>query len=69
MMDGIENNTLTVASAELSDFAPPPMNSMLEKQSRTVAIKKHIARKEMVTKEFPPTNIPGNIMLFSKLTS
>ncbi|XP_065067842.1 uncharacterized protein LOC135693325 isoform X2 [Rhopilema esculentum] len=49
MMDGIGNNSLTVASAELSDFAPPPMNTMLEK---------HLAHKEMVTNEAPPTNKP-----------
>ena len=64
MMEGIENDILTEATAELSGLAPPPMNTMLDKQSRTEAIAKHVARKEMVTEEVPPTNEPGNKSFF-----
>ena len=64
MVEGIENDILTEATAELSGLAPPPMNTMLDKQSRTEAIAKHVARKEMVTEEVLPTNEPGNKSFF-----
>ena len=60
MVEGIETDALTAATAELSGLAPPPMNTMLEKQSRTEAIAKHVARNEMVTEEVPCTNEPGS---------
>lgn len=68
MVEGIETGALTAAIAELNGLAPPPMNTMLEKQSRLEAIEKYVARKEMVTEEVPPTNEPGNesLLFFAK---
>lgn len=61
MVDSIKNDALTAPIHELGSIGPPPMNTMLEKEDREVAIQKHIARKEMITDEVPPTN-PGNIL-------
>lgn len=44
---------------ELSDMNPPPMNTMLERQSREEAIAKRQERKGKTVKDVPPTT-PGN---------
>ena len=58
LLDSISNGTLEESSMMLKEMVPPPMHSMLEKESRESAIEKHIARKAMVTVEAPPTT-PG----------
>ena len=57
-MDCISSGTLDETGMTLKQMVPPPMHSMLEKESRESAIEKHIARKTMVTVEVPPTT-PG----------
>lgn len=58
MVKEIDSDRLKKAATELEALAPAPMNTMLDKQNKVEAIQKHIARKEMVTEEVPPTN-PG----------
>ena len=49
---------LMAAAKELKDKTPPPMNTMINKQSRGDALAKRRARSEMVTPSIPPT-APG----------
>ena len=49
-----ESDEIKKAYKELVDMTPAPMNTMLEKQPRTEAIKKMIERKEMVVANVPP---------------
>jgi hypothetical protein len=56
---------LTTAAAKLKEMCPPPMNTMLSKQSRSEAVKKRCERMQMTAQDFPPT-IPGTNTLFSK---
>ena len=49
---------LKAAAKELKDKTPPPMNTMMEKQSRVDALAKREARSKMVTENIPPTT-PG----------
>ena len=46
------------AAQKLKNITPPPMNSMLEKQSKTDAIAKRLARSNMEVMDVPPTT-PG----------
>lgn len=48
------------AADELRDITPPPMNTMLEKQSRDDAVAKSMERKAMGTVSVPPTT-PGKL--------
>ncbi|XP_020630839.1 uncharacterized protein LOC110067836 isoform X2 [Orbicella faveolata] len=50
-----EKGQLGVAMQELSDMNPPPMNTMLERQSREEAIVKRAERKGKTVKDVPPT--------------
>ena len=47
------------AAAKLKEMSPKPMDTMLEKQSKTEALKKRLERSQIVTKDVPP-NTPGN---------
>ena len=40
---------------ELKKMSPAPMNTMLEKQSKTEAVQKRLDRLQIVTKDVPPT--------------
>lgn len=46
------------AADKLKDMTPPPMNTMLEKESRSSAVKKKIDRSKKTTENVPPTT-PG----------
>ena len=48
-------NELADALKEIEDMKPEHMNTMLDKQSRAVAIEKHIARKAILPVDVPPT--------------
>lgn len=54
-----EKGQLGVTMQELSDMNPPPMNTMLERESREEAIIKRTERKGKTVKDVPPTT-PGN---------
>ena len=53
---------LAVASQELADITPSPMNTMLEKQPAAEAIAKRRKRLSMIVADVPPTT-PGEIMM------
>ena len=55
-----QREQLADATQELHDMNPPPMNTMLEKQSREDAVQKRTERKGMTVQDVPPTT-PGNI--------
>ena len=61
-----EKGQLGVAMWELSDMNPPPMNTMLERQSREEAIDKREERKGKTVKDVPPTT-PGNLNKIQKV--
>ena len=46
------------AADKLKDMTPSPMNTMLEKESRSSAVKKKIDRSNKITENVPPTT-PG----------
>ena len=52
---GTSNDELQVAVKELKDKTPPPMNTMMEKQSRSDALEKRAARSKLTTQNVPPT--------------
>ena len=56
---------LVNAATELKDKTPPPMNVMVEKQSRVEALKKKEARNKMVVQNVPPIT-PGTVLFDSK---
>ena len=56
---------LVSAVTELKDKSPPPMNVMVEKQSRVETLKKKEARSKMVVQNVPPTT-PGTVLFDSK---
>ena len=58
LLECIGNGTLHETSMKLKELVPPPMHSMLEKESRETAIERYAARKSMVIVEVPPTT-PG----------
>ena len=57
---GTSNDELEVAAKELKDITPPPMNTMMEKQSRSDALEKRAARSKLTTQNVPPTT-PGTV--------
>ena len=57
---GTSNDELEVAAKELKDITPPPMNTMMEKQSRSDALEKRAARCKLTTQNVPPTT-PGTV--------
>ena len=46
------------AAAKLKELTPLPMNSMLERESKTDAVKKKTGRSKKVVEDVPPTT-PG----------
>lgn len=46
---------LDAAAKELQERSPPPMNSMLEKEERQVAVERREARQKMTVADVPPT--------------
>ena len=60
MVDAIVHNKLEKMIGEIEKETPPPMDTMLEKQSRHEAIKKKKTRESMVISDVPPTN-PGKL--------
>ena len=65
----LDEDAIDGAFKELVDMTPTPMSDMFEKQSRDEALKKHEHRKELATKEIPPT-APGQLTLigYCKIT-
>jgi len=61
-----EKGQLGVAMRELSDMNPPPMNTMLERQSWEEAIVKRAERKGKTVKDVPPIT-PGNFNKVQKV--
>ena len=57
------------AADKLKDMAPPPMNTMLEKESRSSAMKKKIDRSKKITENVPPTTpgISSHILTYTLL--
>ena len=55
-----DRDQLRDAMQELHAMNPPPMNTMLEKQSREEAIQKRTERKGKTVQDVPPTT-PGNL--------
>ena len=55
---GASKDERKAAAKELKDKTPPPMNTMVEKQSRGDALEKKAARSKMITQNVPPTT-PG----------
>ena len=43
------------AAEKLKAMTPPPMNSMLEKESRTDAVQKRVDRSKRTVEDVPPT--------------
>lgn len=59
-LEAEKQNQLKFARQELLAMEPPPMNTMLEKQSREEAVEQRIQRKGMIVQDVPPTT-PGNL--------
>lgn len=53
---------LKEAAVKLKDMCPPPMNTMLSKQTRSEALKKRSDRNQIIIQDVPPTT-PGNYSL------
>jgi len=53
---------LDAAAKELQERSPPPMNSMLEKEERQVAVERREARQKMTVADVPPTT-PLSVVL------
>jgi len=60
-MKALQDKSIDGAKTELNDMTPPPMNSVLEKQSREDAIRKKDERRSMVVEAVQPSN-PGRNM-------
>lgn len=50
------------AELELKEMCPPPMNSMLTKQTKQDAIKKRSDRSQIAIQDVPPTT-PGTFQI------
>ena len=59
MVESIGTEKIKDAIGELKKQTPPPMNTMLDKQSREEAIDKKRRRDAIQLANVPPTN-PGN---------
>ena len=60
MVDAIVNKKLENEVKEIKKETPLPMNTMLDKQPRSEAIKKKQSRESMPIVDVPPTN-PGRL--------
>ena len=58
MVEAIQKKQLEEAIDELAEKTPPPMNTILTKQSREEAIENRRRRDAMQLVDIPPTN-PG----------
>jgi hypothetical protein len=58
----IRTKALKKAREELKTMTLAPMNTMLEKQPKSEAIKKREDRRQMLVKDVPPS-IPGNCVV------
>ena len=54
----VSTDNLKEAAAKLKELTPLPMNSMLERESKTDAVKKKTDRSKKVVEDVPPTT-PG----------
>ena len=54
----IKAKTSKKAQEELQTMTPPPMNTMLQKQPKSEALKKKEERRRILVKDVPPS-IPG----------
>lgn len=59
---------LGAAANELQDQSPLPMNSMLQKEDRQVAVERRQARQKMATVHVPPTT-PLSVVLAQEATA
>lgn len=55
---------ITDAVVKLKGMSPPPMNSMLSKQTKQEALKKRSDRKQITIQDVPPS-IPGNTFILA----
>ena len=51
---------LQQAARKLRNMTTAPINTMLQKQPREVAVAKKIKRSKMVVTDVPPTSTPGS---------
>lgn len=63
-MEAENTKQLGAAANELRDKAPLPMNSMLQKEDRKVAVERRQARQKMEVVNVPPTT-PCKLYLVS----
>ena len=63
-MEAENTNQLGAAANELRDKTPLPMNSMLQKEDRKVAVERRQARQKMEVVNVPPTT-PCKLYLLS----
>ena len=54
---------LKEAAAKLKEMCPPPMNTMLSKQTKSDALKKRSDRRQIIIKDVPPST-PGTRSLY-----
>ena len=53
---------LKEAAVKLNEMCPPPMNTMLSKQTKSDALKKRSDRRQIIIKDVPPS--PGTRSLY-----
>ena len=63
-MEAENTKQLSAAANELRDKTPLPMNSMLQKEDRKVAVERRQARQKMEVVNVPPTT-PCKLNLLS----
>ena len=56
--DSIKQKNLKKAQKELKTMTPPPMNTMLQKQPKSEALRKIEDRRQMLVEDVP-SSIPG----------
>ena len=52
---GLNKQQLQDTCSDLKTIVPEPMNTMLEKEPRELAIRKQVERSSIVVKDVPPT--------------
>ena len=58
--NSIKAKTLKNAQEELKTMTPPPMNTMLQKQPKSEALRKREDRRQMLVENVPPST-PGKL--------
>ena len=61
------NDCLGKAAKELKEMTPPPMNTMLDKETRESALDTREKRKKMTVKNVPPTTPCEYVKLCNQL--